>query len=183
MFKGSSDTAAIQYRCSWFINDVCTRQYWSQATTQLQMSWWGNPPSFLKSNQLTMGRESTYLPPVSDGSRGIDLLSTRSLQSESIILHLLQVNMSIFDSQMMMYTQLWVSDRWVTLEIIDLWWQCGDVEVDIREWWNESSVEGRKYERQSCKGFHAWGEWRGEWIKKWWGEGSTFSLMTLLIHG
>lgn len=94
--KISLDIVAIQYKCSWFMNDVRTQWCRSQATTQLQVSWWGDSSSFHKINQLTMRRESTYLLPISNGSGGIGLLSTCSLQSESILLHMLQPNTSIF---------------------------------------------------------------------------------------
>lgn len=58
-----------------------------------------------------MRRNSNYLLPNSDGSGWIALLSARSLRSESVLLHVLQPNMSIPNSQMMMYTRLQVSDE------------------------------------------------------------------------
>lgn len=58
-----------------------------------------------------MRRESNYLLPNSDGSRRIALLSARSLPSESILLQVLQPNMSIPNSQMMMYIRLQASDE------------------------------------------------------------------------
>ena len=65
-----------------------------------------------------MQREPTYLLPISDGSGEIDLLSGHSLQSESIFLHMLQPNMSNLDLQMMMYTQLRVSNELLLRSLI-----------------------------------------------------------------
>ena len=119
---------------SWMMNDVRTRRCRSQATTLRQVSWWGDPSSFLKINQLT------YFPFQMAPKESICfLLACFKVNRSSCTICCMQSNMSIFLCTIDdVYST--TSFQWVTLRIANLWWQwtgmwkwtCGSGEMNQR---------------------------------------------------